>query len=241
MPLQPLPLVMLEGEGGMTGPHLIYFADPMCSWCWGFSPVVDAIRARFGSALPIRLFLGGLRPGTVQPLNETSKREIREHWEHVHEAAGQPFDFSFFVREGFVYDTEPASRAIVVVRRSGMGEALDFLKQVHAAFYAHNRDVTNEAILTDLATERGHSRDGFLHAFRSEEIRQEIWQDFTMAQKAGIRGFPCLIAGVGEGAQYSIITMGYQPAERILPALEKWLELLRQPQYRDPGEGQKTS
>jgi putative protein-disulfide isomerase len=232
---------MLEREGRMTGPHLIYFADPMCSWCWGFSPVVDALRERFGSALPVRLIMGGLRPGTTQPLNENSKREIREHWEHVHEASGQPFDLRFFDREGFVYDTEPASRAIVVVRRGGMGEALDFLKQVHAAFYAHNQDVTNEAILADLAAERGHSRDGFLQALRSNEAQQETWQDFAIAQKAGIRGFPCLIAGAGEGAEYSIVTMGYQPADRILPPLEKWLELLHQSQHLDPGAGQRTS
>ena len=91
----------------MPGLHLIYFADPMCSWCWGFSPVIEAVRERFGPSLPIRLMLGGLRPGTTEPMTEGSKREICEHWEHVHEASGQPFDWSFFDREGFIYDTEP--------------------------------------------------------------------------------------------------------------------------------------
>jgi len=99
----------------MTGPHLIYFADPMCSWCWGFAPVIDAIRERFGRDLPIRLIMGGLRPGTTKPMTEAAKRTTREHWEHVHEASGQPFDFTFFEREGFVYDTEPAAKAVVVV------------------------------------------------------------------------------------------------------------------------------
>ena len=28
----------------MDEPHLIYFADPMCSWCYGFSPVIEDIR-----------------------------------------------------------------------------------------------------------------------------------------------------------------------------------------------------
>jgi hypothetical protein len=26
-----------RGEPAMDEPHLIYFADPMCSWCYGFS------------------------------------------------------------------------------------------------------------------------------------------------------------------------------------------------------------
>jgi putative protein-disulfide isomerase len=83
--------------------------------------VIEAVRHRFGDALPIRLMMGGLRPGTTKPLDEVGRRTIREHWEHVHEASGQPFDFRFFERERFVYDTEPASRAVVVVRRSGAG------------------------------------------------------------------------------------------------------------------------
>ena len=77
----------------MTGPHLVYFADPMCSWCWGFSPVIDTIRDQFGSDLPIRLIMGGLRPGTTKPMDEAARRTTREHWEHVHKASSQPFGF----------------------------------------------------------------------------------------------------------------------------------------------------
>ena len=63
----------------MSERNLIYVADPMCSWRWGFSPVIDAIRRRFGDALPIRLIMGGLRPGTTKPLDDAGKRTIREH------------------------------------------------------------------------------------------------------------------------------------------------------------------
>jgi putative protein-disulfide isomerase len=211
----------------MTGPHLIYVADPMCSWCWGFAPVIDAIRERFGRDLPIRLIMGGLRPGTTKPMTEAAKRTTREHWEHVHEASGQPFDFTFFEREGFVYDTEPAAKAVVVVRRTGMDRALDLLKCLHFAFYAHNRDITDEAVLAELSSETGIDRRTFLQAFRTDEARQETWQDFAIAQKAGITGFPSLIARVDEEVEYSIVTLGYQPADRILPPLERWLEISR--------------
>ncbi|MGZ6015963.1 MAG: DsbA family protein, partial [Phenylobacterium sp.] len=70
----------------MTTPHLIYFSDPMCSWCYGFSPVVEDIRRTFGRALPIRIVMGGLRPGTEKAMTEEAKLEIADHWTHVHEA-----------------------------------------------------------------------------------------------------------------------------------------------------------
>ena len=51
----------------MQTPRLIYFADPMCSWCYGFSPVIAQIRQTFGRALPIEVVMGGLRPGNAGP------------------------------------------------------------------------------------------------------------------------------------------------------------------------------
>ncbi len=92
---------------------------------------------------------------------------------------------------------------------------------MHAAFYAANRDVTDEQVLAELAAEGGWDRDEFLESFRSEELQKETWGDFQIAQNTGIRGFPCLAASVDEGAEYSVVTMGYQPAERVLPALAR--------------------
>ncbi|MCW2239511.1 DsbA family protein [Azospirillum canadense] len=207
----------------MAGPHLVYFADPMCSWCWGFSPVIEAIRHRFADTLPIRLVMGGLRPQTTKPMDEAAKRSTRTHWEHVHEASGQPFDFSFFDHEGFVYDTDPAARAVVVVRRGNMEKALDYLGLVQAAFYAHNRDVTDKAVLANIAQQIGVKRDGFLEAFDSEDAKQETWRDYGISHQTGITGFPTLIAGVGVSNQYSAITRGYQPAVRVVAMVEQWL------------------
>ena len=204
------------------GPHLVYFADPMCSWCWGFSPVVQAIEARFGDALPIRLVLGGLRPGTEAAMDEADRADVRSHWEHVRDASGQPFDFGFFDRARFVYDTEPASRAVVVMRRQGLG--LPALRRLHAAFYAENQDVTDIGTLASLAGELGLDPEAFRDDFMDEAARRETWGDFVTAQNAGVRGFPTLIAGTGADNHYALVTHGFQCGAQILPALERWFE-----------------
>src|SRR3982751_1614700 len=103
-----------EEEAVMDTPHLIYFSDPMCSWCYGFSPVIEEIRRGFGRALPIRVVMGGLRPGTTTPMTEEAKLEIGDHWTHVQEATGLPFNGAGMSAQGFAYDTDPAARAVVV-------------------------------------------------------------------------------------------------------------------------------
>ena len=60
------------------------------------------------------------------------KDYIREAWTRVGAATGQPFDFSFLDREGFVYDTEPACRAVVTARRLLPRIALPFMARVAA-------------------------------------------------------------------------------------------------------------
>ena len=204
------------------GPHLVYFADPMCSWCWGFAPVIQAIGERFGEDLPIRLVLGGLRPGTVEPMDEQARAEMRGHWNHVHETSGQPFDWSFFERGGFVYDTEPASRAVVLMRRRGMAEALAGLRSLQRAFYAEGRDITDLDQLAALAAELGFEQESFRAGLDEPATLRETRADFALAAQSGVRGFPTLIAGTGGTRDYALITHGFQPAQRVLPTLERW-------------------
>jgi len=207
--------------------HAIYFADPMCSWCWGFAPTIAAIRMEYGDDLPIRLVMGGLRPGTDQPMTEAAQQDVRNHWEHVHEASGQPFEFSFFDRKGFIYDTDPAARAAVAVRREDRSLEFPFFESVQHAFYAENRDVTKPDVLADLAAEIGLDRESFLHLFGSEEVRQETWKDYAVSQQARIRGFPTLLVGPnGEGA-YILVTHGYRGPGELMPVLNSILEALR--------------
>jgi putative protein-disulfide isomerase len=207
----------------MDGPHLIYFSDPMCSWCYGFSPVIDEIRAAYGNALPIRLIMGGLRPGTEAPMTDKAKTEIAGHWHHVHEASGLPFDPAVINQPGFVYDTDPAARAVVIVRREGEDVAARFLAAVQRGFYAEGHDVTKGEVLADFAADFGLDRDKFLADWSTEEAKQETWRDYATSQRAGVTGFPTLVGGPNAEGVYGVVTRGYAPPEQVLGVLRQWI------------------
>lgn len=201
--------------------HLLYIADPMCSWCWGFSPVIAAVRDHFGSQLPVGVLMGGLRPGTTEPMGDIMKADISEHWKHVQQATGQPFDYAFFGREEFVYDTEPASRAVVAVRRLDPNLVFDFLKRVQEAFYALNRDVTDPDVLAEIAGGSGLDQEAFAAEFQANVTIMETWGDFETSSHLGITGFPTLLAGSEEG-DYEVITAGYRPWEKVKELIEDY-------------------
>jgi putative protein-disulfide isomerase len=205
----------------MADKRLVYFADPMCSWCYGFSPVIGAIAERFEDRMPLDLVMGGLRAGNTSPMRPQDKDYIRNAWTQVNGATGQPFDFGFLDRENFVYDTEPACRAVVTVRRMLPKLALGFMGRVQQAFYAENRDMTSAEEIAGVAEEAGLEREAFADAFLAPDTRNETFRDFLTAQQLGIHGFPTLIAG-SEAEGYALVTNGYRPLDDILEPMERW-------------------
>lgn len=204
-----------------TDREIICVVDPMCSWCWGFSPVIAAMHEAYGDKAPVWPLAGGLRPMTTQPMTDKAKADTRHHWEQVAGASGQPFNFTFFDRQGFVYDTEPACRAMVTVRTLKRDAALTYLESLHRSFYADNRDVTDPEFLADLAGEAGVDRNTFATVFPTREMMYQTAADFYRAQGMGIQGFPTVV--LRNGSELRLLVAGFVAFDKIKPYLDQWV------------------
>jgi putative protein-disulfide isomerase len=201
--------------------QLVYFADPMCSWCYGFAPVISELADRFSDRMGLQVVVGGLRAGNTEPMTDKDRDYIRGAWTRVGQATGQPVDMAFFDRPNFTYDTEPACRAVVTARRLRPAMALPFKARISRAFYAENRDMTSPSEIADVAEDAGFDRAEFSEAFAAPDTQNETFRDFLTAQELGIRGFPTLIAGNNEEG-YALLTNGYRPLDNLLGPLERW-------------------
>ena len=202
--------------------QLIYFADPMCSWCWGFSPVMTRLLDTYGSRFSLHMIMGGLRAGNTAAMDDEQKGYIRGHWEHVAERSGQPFDWAFFDQDGFVYDTEPACRAVVTARNLDPNLSYAMMHSVQKAFYAEGRDVTSADVLSEIAGAVGLSAGTFRTAFDTEDARNFTAQDFQTTQQVGVPGFPTLLLGK-EDEDLMVLANGYQEYDGIAARLESAL------------------
>jgi len=206
----------------MAAHSLVYIADPMCSWCWGFSPVLEEIRRHYEGRVSFQLMLGGLRPGNTERFDDSRRAYILKHWHAVHNRTGQPFNFEFQMDPTFTYDTEPASRAIGVIRNLMSGKEWDFLKRIQEAFYVQNADVTNFDILGDLVMELGMDALQFSRAFQDSKTKELVWNEFDQARQFGVDGFPTLIGLYGKTV--STLMHGFQDFETLVPFIDKFLE-----------------
>ncbi len=184
----------------------------MCSWCWGFAPEIESLSAEFA----VEVVVGGLRPGpSAQSLTDRMADFLRHHWVEIAERTGQPFDIDFLDRrDGWVYDTEPAAVAVVTMRELHEPGTLDYFADLQRAFYAEGRDVTDFAVLADLAGAYPLDQSEFRSRLESKEARQTAWSDFGRARNWGISGFPTLV-GELSGDRLALLARGWTKADVI--------------------------
>ncbi|MDP3977713.1 MAG: DsbA family protein [Pseudomonas sp.] len=202
--------------------RLLYVMDPMCSWCWGFAPVLESLAEQAAAAgVPLHLVLGGLRRDAVA-IDTAARVRYLGYWQAVNASTGQLFNFEQGLPEGLIYDTEPACRALVAARSLDVNSVWPLAKLIQRAFYTSGVDVTRASVLVDLAERAGIPRIEFAAAFDSVEQREATLADFSWVQDLGISGFPTLLAE--RNGQLALLTNGYQPLEVLAPLLGRWLE-----------------
>lgn len=207
----------------MTKPDiaLVYVGDPMCSWCWGFAPVLERLDARFD--FPVEVVAGGLRPGeAAEELDDRMRRFLLHHWTEIEERTGQPFNMTALDRQDWRYDTMTADTAVVAMRNLNPDRTLGFFNRLQRAFYAEAVDVTNPAVYVDLVEGFDVDGDEFFALLTSEEMARETWGDFAASQRLGVTGFPTLF--LREDTNAYLVIRGYAPYEPIEEGLMAFIE-----------------
>ncbi|TWI53355.1 putative protein-disulfide isomerase [Pseudomonas duriflava] len=201
--------------------RLLYVMDPMCSWCWGFAPVVEALANQASAyGVSLHLVVGGLRHERAA-LEPAARSRALSYWQAVEETTGQQFNIENALPEGFVYNTEPACRALVTARLLDESSVWPLALLIQHAFYVEGRDVTQPSVLVELAESVGLPRIEFAPVFDSNEASLATQADFEWALNLGIAGFPTLLAE--RDGQLVLVTNGYQPLETLSELLNHWL------------------
>ena len=201
--------------------HLIYVGDIMCSWCWGFAPTLKTILEEFGQ-LKLEIVHGGLRPGPkAKPFDDDMRDYLKHHWTNVNVQSGQPFNWDFFDRKNFLYDTGPATRAALTIREMDAELEYRFCHGLQEAFYTSNVDITGWEGIQTVVEAVGADVDVFKTKFESEWSHKAMSDEFNKRRGLGVRSFPTLLVREAETAVP--ITVGYQDLDTVRAAMSSYL------------------
>ncbi|RAU82031.1 DsbA family protein [Pontibacter arcticus] len=204
-------------------PTLLYITNPMCGWCYGFTPVIRRMRALWQGRLTVKVLMGPLQAYATEPLTPDAKDKLAVSWHRVQDRTSVPFDYRFFTRRGFVYNTEPACRALLCVRLLRPKLTLEVLRAMHSAFFADLKDLRNPAVLAELVRPFGISENLFMTLFESEEIIQQMEEEFNYVESIGADNFPSVFLQTTHGMAY--LTKGYTDLNELEQRMLRELEM----------------
>jgi putative protein-disulfide isomerase len=197
---------------------LYYVVDPMCSWCYGFSPEFDKIAESLSEDIELLYIMGGLAPDSDEPMSESTKQYIRHHWETVASNTGTKFNYDFWSRGEPKRSTYPACRAVIAAGFQGEENKPKMLKAIQKAYYQQARNPSENQTLIEVAAEIGLDQDLFTNDLTSPGVEQLLHEDFRFKNLLGVQGFPTVV--LADGDKYFALTIGYTKAEVVLQRLQ---------------------
>lgn len=188
----------------MSRPALHYIFDPLCGWCYGAAPLIEA--ARKVNGLDIALHAGGLMTGSDrQPVTEGLRRYVIEHDQRIGALTGQPFGDAYLnglLRDtGAVLDSEPPIGAILAADLLG-GRGLDMLERIQKAHFVEGRRVADRGVLVGLAADIGLPEATFkpmLEKVAGPTVAKHIAASRDLLRRVGGQGFPIFVFDAGRG------------------------------------------
>ena len=201
-------------------PQLYYVGDPMCSWCWGFRPVLQAIVSALPESVPLVYVMGGLAKDSDEPMPEETRAYVQRNWRDVSATTGAEFNWDFWRECEPRRSTYPACRAVLAARAQREDAVPEMFDAIQRAYYREARNPSDIETLTAVAGSLSPALDVemFERDIRSPEIEADLQAEFNLRRTMGVREFPSVVVKRGE-AQTDVVR-GWANAETAIPRLE---------------------
>ncbi|MDH3887867.1 MAG: DsbA family protein [Gammaproteobacteria bacterium] len=173
---------------------LYYVHDPMCSWCWGFAPVLAQLLQRLPAEIRVMRLLGGLAVDSDQPMPVELQRTIEATWQRIQERIpGTQFNYDFWRQCAPRRSTWPACRAVIAARAQGDEFDERMTRAIQLAYYTQARNPSDEHTLLELADELGLDSNAFAAALAGKAVQQQLLGEIERARQLHATGFPSLV------------------------------------------------
>ncbi|MEW8004802.1 MAG: DsbA family protein [Candidatus Thiodiazotropha sp.] len=181
-------------------PRLYYIHDPMCSWCWGFRPTLEALLAALPGALSCSRLLGGLAADSSSPMPDEMRIRIQATWREIERRIPNTrFNFDFWSRNTPRRSTYPACRAVIAARILNPDAEVMMILAIQQAYYLEARNPSDDSTLGEIAREIGLDQQRFSELLNHHSTQQALESEIAETLRLGVRSFPGLVLQLGQG------------------------------------------
>lgn len=202
-------------HSGGVDRELLYVADPMCSWCYAFAPVLKSVRTDLRGDVGTRLVLGGLARDDDQPMSQETREYIQGAWRSIEQRTPARFNWEYWDHCQPRRSTWPACRAVLAAGDRGE----EMFEAIQRAYYQEARDPSDLGVLAAIAGELGFDGDGFARSMQSAEMRNGLKREFQLRDRLYARSFPSV--GVRTGEEYRLLASGWVEEPELRAILDR--------------------
>lgn len=219
-----IPLFM-QAQESSSKPKLIYIFDPLCGWCYGFSPVMQSLQDQYQGVFDFEVVAGGMMTGDNVRTAAEMANFLKGAYPNVEKRTGVTFGEDFL--EGTLnspnrrFNSMPACQALALFKQEKPEQALNYAHALQKAIYQEGIDCEDEQALAAVAASFGLEAQAFAQKLGTPEAEELAKQDFARAAYFGAKGFPTLL--FEKDGEYFLLSNGYIDAE----PLQNWLEKQR--------------
>jgi putative protein-disulfide isomerase len=206
--------------------RLVYLFDPLCGWCFGFSPVIRKLEAAFEDRIEFDVISGGMILGDrVGPVRNFA-HIIRSSKVRLEETTGVTFGDAFLtgiLEEGTtIFSSLKPSIALCVAKDMVPERGIEFAFALQSAIYVDGIKPDETESYRNLATSFGLDADEFINRMSFPHYEMLANQGFAQSSKWGIQGFPSVV--LFHKDQGYLIARGYMPYDTLAESVRSILE-----------------
>jgi len=198
-----------------SNPILLYIHDPMCSWCYGFNPTLNALTKRLKDKIDIKYLLGGLATDTNETMPDSMQEQIKLNWNRIEQTIpGTNFNYNFWNHCTPKRSTYPACRAVIAAKKQHTNTEAKMINAIQQAYYTHARNPSDYSVLYELAEETGLNKQQFKLDIHSAEVNNELLLQISHCREIGADSLPSLYL-LNNNAYHSVV-LDYNNSDIII-------------------------
>lgn len=212
-----------ENKKVMEKPKVIYVYDPMCGWCYGFSPVIKDVENELKGNFDFEILSGGMVIGDREgPIGDFADY-ILSAYKRVESTTGIKFGEPYLEllkkKEYFTSSLKP-SIALSYVKEIKPEIAISFAHDMQRLFYFDGKLLHLIESYLPLIEKYTLDKEAFFNALSSDEFKNKAFSDFNTSRQLGVSGFPTVL--VLKNGKYQVISSGYTSKKELIKALERF-------------------
>lgn len=203
-------------------PTFYYIYDALCGWCFGMSPGIAQLKARYQDKINFTVLSGGMVTGSrIGPATDMAQY-IRGAYKRVEEYAGVKFGPAYLdgtlSNPDAIFSSIKPAQALTYAKKVNPSIAVDFAHEIQNAIFQDGKLPDQWATYVAIATTFGFDATTFEQEARSTNIAAATEQEFALVKSWGVTGFPTIV--MEHGGSYYLLSRGFTPVE----GLEKGIE-----------------